>query len=546
MPGPTSSKRRLRGHPRPIRAAALAIVIGTLLGACGGSGHLPVAPLPPLHPGRVGPETMFTPSVELLANPVGVLNELQRLGVDTVHVDLAWGSLAPDPGSRRRPSFDAADPAAYPAAAWTIYDTIVRDIKARGMNTILALSPPPPAWASAPGAPDPRTQPQWRPSAAEFGQFVRAAGIRYSGRYVPASATTPLPRVDFWSIWNEPNLGTNIAPQATDHSTVEVSPRYYRAMVDSAWAALQATGHGHDRILIGELGPAGETNGTGPGNFNAMAPLRFLRALYCVGSSYRPLRGEAAKRRGCPPDAAGSAAFAAAHPGLFHATAFADHPYAQGQPPDRVTPDEPDYAELATIGNLERALDTLQRVYGSKTRFPIYSTEYGYQTTPPDREAGTVGPTRAAGYLNWSEYLTWLDPRLRSYDQYLLADPPAGYFATGLRFADEAPKPGYAAFRLPIFLPVRATRIGHPLVVWGCVRPAHYAELTAHQPQTVVIQFRSASGGAFATVRTVPITGRHGYFEVRQTFAGSGAVRLAWSYPHGPEIFSRTVDITLR
>ena len=47
-------------------------------------------------------------------------------------------------------------------------------------------------------------------------------------------------------------------------------------------------------------------------------------------------------------------------------------------------------------------------------------------------------------------------------------------------------------------------------------------------------------------MQTVPITSQHGYFEVRHAFPGSGAVRLAWRYPHGPEIHSRTVVISLR
>ena len=44
---------------------------------------------------------------------------------------------------------------------------------------------------------------------------------------------------------------------------------------------------------------------------------------------------------------------------------------------------------------------------------------------------------------------------------------------------------------------------------------------------------------------TVPITDRYGYFVVHQRFPGSGQVRLAWTYPHGPTVFSRTADITL-
>src|SRR6202035_2090243 len=118
-----------------------------------------------------------------------------------------------------------------------------------------------------------------------------------------------------------------------------------------------------------------------------------------------------------------------------------------------------------------------QDVYGSDTRFPIYSTEYGYQTSPPGPPTGTVSPTTAAYYLNWSEYLTWLDPRVRSYDQYLLSDPPKAFFDSGLKFATGIENPGYGAFRMPIYLPVTKTAPGNQLEVWGCVRPAHNAQL---------------------------------------------------------------------
>jgi hypothetical protein len=511
-----------------------------------GGGGGPMA-APTLGITRVGPESIFTAGPPLKSDPAGTLDQLRRLGVDRVRVFLGWNSVAPDPSSRvRPPGFDATDPAAYPASGWAVYDTILRDTVARGMGVDFTLGPPPPAWASGKGAPDPSTQPEWRPSAKEFGQFVRAVGTRYSGHYVPPGSTTPLPRVDFWSLWNEPNLGIELAPQAIHHSTVEVAPALYRNLLDSAWSALQATRHGHDTVLIGELAPAGATIGDVPGNFAAMAPLRFLRALYCVGAAYAPLRGAAASARKCPSTAAGSAQFASAHPALFHATALADHPYPQGLPPDQATPDEPDFAELAAIPKLEQTLDTLQRVYGSSTRFPIYSTEFGYQTTPPDREAGTVSPALAAGYLNWSEYLTWRDPRIRSYDQYLLVDSPRGNFASALEFSNGVPKPGFYAYRMPIYLPVTVTDHGHPLEVWGCVRPAKYVRLDTHKSQQVRIQFRPASGGAFRTVRTLALTDRYGYFDVLEVFPASGQVRLAWSYPHGPEIFSRTVAITLR
>ncbi|HEX8977775.1 MAG TPA: hypothetical protein VF781_14795, partial [Solirubrobacteraceae bacterium] len=64
--------------------------------------------------------------------------------------------------------------------------------------------------------------------------------------------------------------------------------------------------------------------------------------------------------------------------------------------------------------------------------------------------------------------------------------------------------------------------------------------------QQARIQFAAASGGAFTTLRAVPLAGPRCYFDVQQRFPASGRVRLAWAYPHGPTVFSRVVDITLR
>ncbi len=199
--------------------------------------------------------------------------------------------------------------------------------------------------------------------------------------------------MDFWSIWNEPNLGVELAPQAVPHTKIEVSGRLYRGLVNAAWNALQATGHGHDTIMIGELGPAGATFGDAPGLFGgdgaAALPARALLRRFLLSAAARTSGRSSAAARPPPPARRPSRPRI---PGLFHATAFADHPYSFGLPPDQGAPNEPDYTDLSEVPKLEHALDTLQRVYGSDTRFPIYSTEYGYQTSPPGPPSGTVSP----------------------------------------------------------------------------------------------------------------------------------------------------------
>jgi hypothetical protein len=489
---------------------------------------------------------------QLFSDPVGTLRVLRRLGVDVVRVGVGWSSLAPDAGSRvRPPHFRASDPAAYPAAAWAPYDAIVSDARRIGIGVDLTLGPPPPLWAALPGAPTHNSSyaAVWRPSAARFGAFVRAVGRRYSGAYVPPGGAGPLPRVSFWSIWNEPNYGPNLAPQAIDHSTIEIAPGLYRDLLDAAWRALGQSGHGADTILIGELAPRGLALGDQPGNFSGMVPLRFVRALYCVDGGLRQFRGAAALARGCPPDAAASAEFPRLHPALFDASGFAVHPYPQALPPTVPTPGVPggpDYADLPQLPKLEGLLDSVQLLYGSRARLPLYSTEYGYKTDPP--LVGAVPPATAALYLNWAEWISWRDPRIRSDDQYLLIDPPpgGGDFVTGLEFADGTPKQTFYAYRMPLFLPATSGTAGQRLEVWGCVRPARFARLTTGKRQVVEIQFRAARTSAFRTLRKVTLTDAYGYFDLYQRFSGSGAVRLRWSYPDGATIFSRTARITIR
>src|SRR5918995_317489 len=74
------------------------------------------------------------------------LDELRALGVDVVKAQLSWSEVAPT-GRRRPADFVPADPAQYPG--WARYDALVRDVQARGMSVMLALSPPYPGWAAA-------------------------------------------------------------------------------------------------------------------------------------------------------------------------------------------------------------------------------------------------------------------------------------------------------------------------------------------------------------------------------------------------------------
>ncbi len=570
MPGGPPHPRRGRSRAAPAlpraRAAVPALLAALTLGACGSasrtpsppagpkSSPAPTSPTAPTAPpaahartGNGGLISIFGGAAQLTNDPAGTLDQLKKLGVQRIRVDVRWSQFAPAASARQPPAgFRAADPAGYPAAAWAPLDAVVQAAAARGIGVEATLGGPAPLWAEGPGDPVQAGEPVgiWKPRAADFAQFVQAVGTRYSGDF--AGAGGRLPRISFWSIWNEPNYGQDLAPQAIDHSAVEVAPALYRGLVGAAWTGLHTTGHGRDTILIGETAPRGITTGDNPGNFSGMVPLRFLRALYCLDAGFAMLRGTAATLRGCPASGA-AAGFRAANPGLFQATGLAAHLYPQGElsPATRV-PGEPDFADFASLPVLASTLDRALGAYGSSRRLPIYSTEFGYQTNPP--ELYHAPPALASAYLNEAEYLSWRNPRIRSYDQYLLSDPPnagpSSGFDTGLEFKDGTPKATLAAFRMPLYLPVTSERGGGPLEVWGEVRPAPYAAAQTGAVQHAEIQFAAGTGGAFRTLRSIPLPATSGYFDTTVRFPGPGTVRLAWSYPGGAQALSRTVAVT--
>ena len=515
-------------------------------------------------PATRGPlESMFQDDQLLIysttATVTRTLDQLAALGVDRLRLTILWSAIAPDPAaSTPPPHFDAGRPAAYPPAAWAPYDRVVALARARGIGVDFDLTAPGPRWAMAPGAPQPSQRNHFAPSAAAFGRFVLAVGRRYSGRYVAPGSTAPLPRVAYWSIWNEPNQPGWLAPQwvsgrAGSSGPVLASARLYRGYVDAATAALRLSGHGGDTILIGELAPEGDER---PGEASPVAPMPFLRAMYCVGASYAPLRGAAARALGCP--ASGSAAaFAAAHPGLFAATGFAHHPYSFFLAP-AASMSDPNFVPLADLGRLEQGLDRIFTAYSVRRQIPIYLTEYGYETNPPNPFRG-VSPATQAADLDEAQYLAWLDPRVRTLSQFLLRDaaPNRAFrrgtvrywstFQTGLEYGNGRPKPSLRAYRLPVFLPQPAFAAGGAVGVWAMVRAAPNAT-----GQPARIQWRPAHG-AFRTLAVVRTTGPDGILVATVRPPGTGAIRVLGSATStgsagrgggGATVSSRAVAVT--
>jgi hypothetical protein len=406
------------------------------------------------------------------------LDELKALGVDVIKAQLSWAEVAPR-GRHRPNGFVAADPAGYPG--WARYDTLVRDAQARGMSVMLALSPPYPGWATARRGDRVGVD---RPSPQAFGSFAEAAGRHF-------------PTVDIWTIGNEPNHPGFLYPQATSRR-VPFAPHRYRALVREAVAGLQRSGHTGDTILFGELLPIGKSRYF---RKNTIKPLRFIREFFCLDSSWRPFRGRAASLRGCQ-----------RYRPMTGVTGFAYHPYTRPNGPRGREPSSDD-ATIRSYGRIARALDIARskgRIDGP--RLPIWNTEFGFQSNPPDRFQTTL--SRIPAFMAESElWLSLRNDRVASFSQFTMTDTPVrksgdifGTWQGGLRFADGRPKKGvYDGYRLPIFVRLLGPRA---VEVWGAARPGGAGAV-------VQVQERHARGGFSNLGAPLTVENARGYFRAR-------------------------------
>jgi hypothetical protein len=118
-----------------------------------------------------------------------------------------------------------------------------------------------------------------------------------------------------------------------------------------------------------------------------------------------------------------------------------------------------------SMANLDRLLSEVRRDFGRK---PVWLTEYGYQTNPPDTVLG-VQPGLQALYVSEAALRAYQAPGVTMLIQFLLRDEPdVGRFQSGLFTVNGVAKPAYHAFRFPL---AQVTRRGLRTVLWGQVRP---------------------------------------------------------------------------
>ena len=178
---------------------------------------------------------------------------------------------------------------------------------------------------------------------------------------------------------------------------------------------------------------------------------------------------------------------------------------------------------IANLGRLTTALDRIFRSYGSARRMPLYLTEYGYQTNPPDPLG--VSFARQAAYLNESEYIAWKNPRVKTLSQFLLVDDdpavPASFQSGLLAREGRVPKPAFDAYRLPIWLPQPRVRRGRAVRVWAMLRAAPNGA-----PATATVEYRPNGASAWRALRTVTTTASRNHLTTTVRVSRSGELRV--------------------
>jgi hypothetical protein len=406
--------------------------------------------------------------------------QLQTLGVTALRVELHWHDVAPAANSRKRPHFDATDPASYD---WNGYAQEIETAAKLHWQILLTVTAPVPKWATA-AHKDTIT----RPVDRFFEEFMTALARRFGSE------------VTYWAVWNEPNIPGWLQPQFNSNGT-PASPRIYRGLFQAGYAGLKKGGLSSPKVMLGETAPFGvDTVNPREGVEKEVAPLKFLREALCLNDSYR-------KSSTCS---------------MLPAYGYAHHPYTypavQGpfyRPPNS------DQVPIGVLSRLSNALDKAAAAHAIPGRIPIYITEYGVESVP--NQLG-VSLTEQAEYDAISEQIAWSNPRVASFSQYLLHDEaPHGIFhgyRTGLETQHGGRKPLWYAWPVPLVV----LRSGSGYSLWGLVRPTTEAT-------KVHVYVRPAGSSAFRTLAVVS-TNSHGYWAMHSSTAGT-AWRVSWRSPSG-------------
>jgi hypothetical protein len=404
-------------------------------------------------------------------------------------------------------------------------DAAVRAAADAGIGVMIDPAFSAPLWATSGLRPHPQAPGYWYNRDIDVRQAAAWEGMlaaRYSGRYTPPGEHSPLPRASAFTLWNEPNLQSEITPQW--RAGVPVSADWARTLAQLAYPAIKRQSP-TAAVLIGNTSDAG-SDAEQPGA--GVAPLAFIRRLACVDRRLQPV-GDGSCAHFVPVPADG----------------YAHHPYERDALPwVRSGAGQAGWAQMGDLPQLQVLLDRLV-VLGrlAPGAGALWLTEQGYASNGELRDMPWSEPQQAALNAD-AEYLAWRNPQTASFAQFLLRDTLTretlalrartasphvlvpGTWSTGLIREDLRPKPAWSMFRDPVVARVLGAvtggfrtlpdagpgpaPLGAGLEIWGHARPARAAlpveiEMASGSgPRTVWTGF-SAPDGTFDVDVPVPV-----------------------------------------
>ena len=342
----------------------------------------------------------------------------------------------------------------------------MRNAEEHGLDVLLT-SFAAPDWAQGPNPPQDAIPGSWRPDPGAYADFAHALAVRYGGTF-PAS--DPIPAVEYFQAWNEPNLSTYIEPQwrgkKNEASEIYVTllNRFYDEVKDV---------NPNATIVSAGTAPYGDP----PGGPNRTQPVRFFQEMLCLTP----------KNKKGPCTGAGEP----------KADIFSHHPINREDPP-RAKADFKGDVEIADFKSLTRAVRKAEQfgTIATPGQHEIWADEVWWQTNPPDRKEGVSLKTHARWtaeglYLLWKQgaskviFLQFRDAK------YKPGEAPLASYQTGVYTYNGKKKPTFDAVQFPF---VTERRKGSKLAAWGIA------------PESGELTIEAKAKGGFRKVGTVNAT----------------------------------------
>ena len=342
---------------------------------------------------------LYDPVQPLIA-PDKTFATLVNLRAQIIRLNLDWNLVAP---SAPETPTDPADP----AYDWSTYDRAVINAAKNKIQVLFTIYGTP-RWAQG----KKRGINRAPAKLSSLRYFSLAAAKRYSGKFKRTDGTV-LPPVRKWLAWNEPNNPVFLLPQwqkVGKRRYIPIAARNYVGICTSVYVGIHASHLAKEVVGCGATDPRG--NNAPRSRRPSISPVAFLAALRKYG--LRKNRFDV----------------------------YAHHPYYGSS---RETPTtKPKGKQTVTLANLSVLTKLLGKYYGNKK---LWITEYGYQTSPPDRAFGVTW-IKQARYLTKAYAVARKNPKVTMMLWFLLRDE--GHVAgwqSGLFTARGKKKPAYNAFR---------------------------------------------------------------------------------------------------